>query len=202
MAAVKSGPPSPVAKNVALSLSSPVSLLWAHQLRREHGALLARVEGLATAVDHASAQLNEIAALMTKAETKLCNIESEHVRLKRAIERAGENAKRLSDEVAGISERVDVSEEKMRSLQTDFHTLEKLLSKGIIDQLATIERRVQEGQKEHERQVQELKTRCRDIQARLPDTVKDGVIGVWDSTDEIREQTNQIGLLVPAPPTP
>jgi hypothetical protein len=203
MAPVKPGPPSHVAKNIAPSLSSPVSLLWAHQLRREHNTLLARVEGLATAVDHASsAQLNEIAALVTKAETIWCNIESEHMRLKRTTDRVGENEKRLSDEVAGISARVDVSEENMRSLQKDFHTLEEQLSKRLVDQLATMERRVQQGQKEHERQVQELKTQCRDIQARLPDIVKEGVIGVRDSKDETREQMNQIGLLVPASPTP
>ena len=203
MAPIKPGQPSLVAKNIALSLSSPVSLLWAHQLRREHSMLLARVESLATAVDHASsAQLNEIAALVRKAETISCNIESEHMRLKRTIDRAGENEKRLSDEVAGMSKRVDVLEENMRSLQKDFHTLEEQLSQRLTDRLATMERRVQQGQKEHERQVQELKIRCRDIQARLPDIVKEGVIGVRDSKDKIREQMNQTGLLVPASPTP
>jgi chromosome segregation ATPase len=195
MAPVKPGPSSHVAKDIATSLSSPVSLLWAHQLRREHSALLARVEGLAAAVGHApSAQLNEIAALVTKAEAKSRNIESEYTRLKKELHRVQENEKGLSNELARISERFDDSGETISALRKDFHTLEERLSKRLIDKLATVERKVQQGQKEQDRQVRELKTQFRDIQTRLPDTVKEGVIGVRDSMEEIRQQMNQIGL--------
>jgi predicted nucleic acid-binding Zn-ribbon protein len=197
IAPVKPGPSSLVGKNIATS-SSPVLLLWAHQLRREHSALLARVEGLATAVGNASsARLDEIAALVTKAGTKSSNIESEHAKLKRELDRAGENEKRLSDELTRISERVDFSEETTSALLSNFHTVEERLSKCMIDKLATVERKVQEGQKEQERQVQELKTQVRDIQNRLPDIVEEGVIGVRDSMEEIRQQMNRVGVLAP-----
>src|SRR5271156_6598658 len=45
------------AKNTSAAdavISSPVSLLWAHQLRREHSVLLTRIEDLVTIVNNIS----------------------------------------------------------------------------------------------------------------------------------------------------
>ena len=195
MAPGKPSASSVVSKNVATTLSSPVSLLWAHQLRREHSALLTRIEDLTSAVSGVSTtQLNKIAAHATRSEKKSSEIESEHAKLKKELDRAGDCRKALEENIARVSGRLDVSEESIRVLREDVRTIEGRLSRDSIDRLTTVERRIQEDQEQRKQEVQELKAKVKDLQNRLPDLVKGGIIGVRDSMEEFSEQINHTGL--------
>jgi chromosome segregation ATPase len=195
MAPAKPPPSNVGAKNIATSLSSPVSLLWAHQLRREHSALLARIEDLASAVSNVSLeQLKKIAAQATRVETKMSTIESKQVKLKKELDRAGDREGHLENDVSMVSDRLDISEESILALRKDVHTIEEQLKKDLV---VIVERKLQQDNEEQERQVQELKAQIRDIQSRLPEIVSESVVGVRDSMEEIREQMNPIGLSAP-----
>lgn len=190
-----------VAKSLATSLSSPVSLLWAHQLRREHSVLLGRIEDLASAFGNVSeAKLSQAMAYATGAQKKSAKIESELASIKKTLHQAGEQEKSLVDEIVGVCARLDVSEEGILALQKSVRTVEEGLQKSLIDRLATVEQNLQHHQEEREQQVQELKAHVGDLQTRLPDIVRGGVIGVRDSMEETVEHINQTGLCAPPPP--
>jgi predicted nucleic acid-binding Zn-ribbon protein len=189
---------SSVGKSNANSLSSPVSLLWAHQLRREHSALLGRVEGLARAISNiSSAQLNKIAAQVAKAERKSSNVESEQAKLKKELDRACERERRIEEGLTRLSDRLEVSAESIPALHENVRTIKDRVEKDLINRLAFVEHKLQKDAEERERQVRELKAEVRDIQSRSTDIVKEGVIGVRDSMEEVGEQMNQIGSATP-----
>ena len=194
MAPAKPSASSLASKNVGASLSSPGSLLWAHQLRREHSALLTRIDDLTRAVSSVSTtQLNKIAAQAIRAEKTSSEIESAHAKLIQGLDRACEHGKALEGQIARVAGRLDISEEGILGLQRDVRTIQERHNGGSGARLAAVERRIQEGQEERELEVQELKAQVRDLQNRLPDVIKDGVIGVRDSMEMLREQMNQTG---------
>lgn len=187
-----------VAKNVVTPSSSPVSLLWAHQLRREHSALLARIDDLASAVSNvSSAQLKKITTQAATAETKSTDVESEQAKLKKELQRASERGGRLENDISRLSNRLELSDRSILALQTDLRTIEEQLQKEMIDRLGGVDRKLQHDREGQERQVQALKTKLQNIQNRLPDIVRDGGNGLRDSMEEIRQRMTQIRPSVP-----
>lgn len=175
-------------------MSSPVSLLWAHQLRREHSALLVRFEDLANAVSNVSnAKLEKIAAQTMRVDKKSSEIKSEQVKFKEELNRIGERDKGLDEEVATLRDRLEVSEKSTLALQKDVRTREEKF-KDLFDRIVMVERQIHIDQEVRDQQVHNLQAEICDLQERLPDIVNEGVIGVKDSMEEIRAQTNPKGL--------
>jgi hypothetical protein len=111
MAPTKPPTSSGAAKIIPPSLSSPASLLWAHQVRHEHSVLFARIEGFASVIGNVSVvQLNKIAAQATRAENKSSKIESEQSKLKKELDKAHEHEKIFEDEVGRVSGRLEALE--------------------------------------------------------------------------------------------
>ncbi len=175
---------STLAAKISSSLSSPVSLLWAHQLRREHSALLARIEGLTSSVNDVSARLDSVSAQASNAENKAVQLgsevaslkkdlekktdqlESEHGKLKKELERSNSRQEALEKETSSVVDKVGSTKELMESLHREIKAFEQRLQAA---------------------KIKELKTG-------LPDIVNKGVSGVKDSMDELREQMKQIGM--------
>lgn len=72
-----------MASSVSNDLNSPVSLLWAHQLRREHAVIVAQLEGLKELHPSAS-ELKRLVARTEKAEASTNSIRKELSELKTA----------------------------------------------------------------------------------------------------------------------
>jgi hypothetical protein len=98
---------------IAPSLSLPVSSLWAHQLRREYSALLARIKDHASALGNVSAvQLDKIAAQATRAENKSSELNQSNRNLRKSLQdKARERGKALEEELRRASRRLEVSEQ-------------------------------------------------------------------------------------------
>ena len=195
MAPAKPPPSSISAKNLATSMSSPVSLLWAHQLRREHSALSVRLEDLANAVSNVStAKLDKIAAQTMRADKKSSEVKSEQMKFKQELDRMGERDKGLHEEVATIRDRIEVSERSTLALPKNVQTQQEMFKKDIFDKIIMVERDLHLDQEERDQQVYHLQAEIRDLQKRLPDIVNEGIIGVKDSMEEIRAERNRKGL--------
>ena len=200
MAPAKPPASSITANSLATSLSSPVSLLWAHQLRREHSALLARVEDLASTVNNViTAQLSKTAAQVTKADKKSSEVASEQVKCKKELERLGEREQGLGNEVTRLASRLEVLEQSTLALQKDVGKREEKAKKDLIERSAILEGELQRDREVREQHLQNLQTKIGNLQNRLPDKVKEGVISVRDSMEDFREKTNQTGPAGPFP---
>ena len=198
MAPAKPPPSSIFAKNLATSMSSPVSLLWAHQLRREHNALLVRLEELGNAVGNVpTAKLDKIAAQTMRADKKSSEIESAQVKFKEELDRIEERDNSLGEEVATLRDRLEVSEKSTLALQKDVRTREEIFKKNLFDRIAMVERELHLDQEEQDQQIQYLQAEIGDLQKRLPDIVNESVVGVKDSIEESKAQMNQKGLVDP-----
>lgn len=194
MAPAKLAASSSVAPNAVASLSSPVSLLWAYQLRREHDALLARIDELATAVgDISPAQLKTVAAQAARAETISSNVKSEQAKLKGELDQASERSRGLSESMSKVYARLDISEESLGALRQDVRIVEEQLKDDLMDELATVQQKLQQDLQEQERQVREMKTQLLDMRNRVPHIVKDGFGATRDTVQEMGPQGNRAG---------
>ena len=130
---------------VTLSLDShPVSLLWAHQLRREHQLLLDKIEGIAADNEKHEARTSELASKAAKTaidhldkqnETLQQSFEELKKHLRDQDERFGVFEVRLKSyeaegvDLNSIQENLTALEERVRTHTTDVH--------GIIDDFAS-----------------------------------------------------------------
>ena len=215
MAPPKSAASAIAAENIASSLSSPVSLLWAHQLRREHSVLLAHIEELTNSVnDVSTARLDTLSAHAEKAENraaqlesgidhlkkefekKTSQLESKHAKLKMDLEQSNRQQQKLEEKVDNVVGRLQTSEQQTQSLQKESKALEKRLSKESSITLSKQEEHYTK-QSEQELKIQQLTAKVKELECRLPDTVNEGVLEVKDSMEEMREQIKLMGTTLP-----
>ena len=111
------------------SLNGPISLLWAHQLRREHATLLTKIENLASQVSNVSntvkpAQLKKVSTSAEKALTKANAAEI-------AVSKVSKEISELQKQSVGLTHEMN---ELQNTTQTHTETVEVLSAR--LDQIA------------------------------------------------------------------
>lgn len=151
---------------------TPISLLWAHQLRREHAAIVAQLDELKHLHPPSLAsKLNKLVARTERAEAAHAEIRKELVQLKGTQQ---ETVKGLE----GGKER----EERFRA---EIEGLRQLLTRqggqlsALVDEVRKVQRRVEEGRDEkveqkllrNEEEILELKGLVQALERRVGDAV-------------------------------
>ena len=139
---------------VMLSLDShPVSLLWAHQLRREHQLLLDKIENIASDNENHEARTSELASKAAK--TAVDNIDKQNKTLQQSFEELKKQLKEqdvrfqaLEDrfqsyeaegvDLKSIQHNLTALEERVRTHTTDVHSIiDGLASKDTVSAIET-----------------------------------------------------------------
>lgn len=195
MAPVKSKASSAAAKDFSSSFSTPVSLLWAHQLRREHSALLTRIEELTSTVsDVSTVHLDRVSAQSIKAGKKTSRVESELLHVKKDLEQVSQGQHKLDESLHVVSGMLETLETRTQSLQKEVQSIEKPLRDTILASLAKSEKTFSDDRAVQDHKMQDLTAKVDELESRRPAIVNESVVEVRDSIEEMREQMKQIGV--------
>ncbi len=93
---------------------SPISLLWAHQLRREHAAIVAQLEEIKELHPSSASELKKLVARTQKAEAGCSELRKEVHGLKGALQEMGRDLEVLKRRKEEGREREDEREERLR----------------------------------------------------------------------------------------
>ncbi len=172
---------------------SPISLLWAHQLRREHAAIVAQLEDLKELYPSSASEFKNLVAQAEKAEAGCSEMREEVVGLKDAFREMGRDLEVLKRREGEGREREDEREERVR---VQIEELRGLLSRqggefsALVDEVRMVLRQAGE---ERGRMVEQRLLRAEDevfeLRSRiqvLEQKVRDGVTVVKDSVGRRR----------------
>lgn len=113
---------TPKDMNTASSLNTPISLLWAHQLRREHNALVSRIEELATTANTTAnavlpLQLKKISAQADKADARAASVEVANSKLRREVEELRAQVEQREEELGNLQAVLEKWKEKVKGCE-------------------------------------------------------------------------------------
>ena len=177
------------AKAQTTPLTSPVSLLWAHQLRRENAALLERINELANSVGSVSVtQVNGIAAQVKKAEEKSNKAAIEVEKLRKAAQVDRKKVETVEANTHSTLAKMDASAPDMEKLQDRLKDVEDRLENTVSLQLEKVQVKLN-GQ---DFKVTQLHERVRDLEERLLQSRKERETIVQDSVEQMSKQMKPI----------
>jgi phage host-nuclease inhibitor protein Gam len=190
--------PARTAKNTSAAdavISSPVSLLWAHQLRREHSVLLTRIEDLVAIVNNISP---------TQISTLQSRVQFTESQMKEHNEHQEEKHKNIDEQISKLREdlntRAQVAKEDGAEVKAQLQTLG--------ENLAAVEKRQQEDcnerhtdlkqelewqTKKFQDSVEALIARVAAFEARPQDGLQETVNVVKDSMEIMKEHMKALG---------
>ena len=182
------------------SLDSPISLLWAHQLRREHGLLLSRIDHLTTLINssHISpAQAKKIVTQAEKAEARFGTAEAgvakllkENDILKKELRESLQGLEVIEEAQSVVELRVLGCEDEVRETMEKF----KMWKTGLEDR---IERMRTEISTKIDREGGDLRSWIdwvKALEAKV-DGLHHGVEIVKDSMEERQSETHDEGMV-------
>ena len=170
------------------SLESPVSLLWAHQLRREHSLLLTRLDELAKAVGNVSvSQLDEIAAKAALATEAANNVKAEQTRTNRALELAKVQSKQIEKKISKLSEETVTSDKSLQRLRDEFGAVEDRAREAVQGKLSQLQQEITQRDVTKTTKIDQLAAQVDFLETKLSELVED-VTRVPDSVEGIRNQ--------------
>lgn len=150
-----------MAPSISNDLDSPVSLLWAHQLRREHAAIVVQLEKLQ---DQHAPSPSELKRSVSRAEAASAKIRKELSELRTAHQKTAQATEALRRDLQAQTttalEVVDIRREEQRhveSLRSEMRSLTALVERqqGELAGLAVEVRRMQQSRIEGREVVQE-----------------------------------------------
>ncbi|ERF69019.1 hypothetical protein EPUS_06706 [Endocarpon pusillum Z07020] len=186
---------------------SPISLLWAHQLRREHAAIVAQLDELKRLYPpSAASELDKLVARTERAEAAYAEIRKELVALKGAQQ---ETVRGLEGLEGRREEEMEGGKEREERFRVEIEGLKGLLMRqggqlsALVDAVRKVQRRVEERRDgvveqkllRNEEEISELR---RLVQA-LEQRVGDAVTVVRDSVG-CRDSDEGPPAAVPPPP--
>lgn len=139
------------------NLTHPVSLLWAHQLRREHAAIVIQL-GEIKALHPSASELKKLVSRTEKAEAAITKLRKEIAELKRAQGKIGKVVGSFEKDVLGLKEKEKeregnevVGRETEEGVRVEIERLNEVVMRqesglaGMVDEVQRVEERVQKG---------------------------------------------------------
>ena len=174
------------AKAQTTPLTSPVSLLWAHQLRRENAALLERINELSNSVNNVSVtQINRIAAQAKKAEEKSNKAAVEVEKLRKAAQVDRKKIETVESDTYSVLAKMDASAPDVQNLQDRMKDVEKRLDNTVLSQLEKVGHALEVKLNGQDYKVTQLHDRVRDLEDRLLQFGNERATVIQDSVQQM-----------------
>lgn len=158
---------------------SPISLLWAHQLRREHAVIVAQLEEIKELHPSSASELKKLVVRTEKAEAAGAELKKELVEVRSAL-------REMAGDVEVLRRREKEGEERKEGFRVEVQGLRELLIRqrrefsALVDEVQKVQRQVEEvgngevlEQKllQNEDEVLELRSRIQVLERKIGDAV-------------------------------